>query len=218
MTFRFFMLLTLACLITATEKCYKIQKDNFWPPWGGYINAKTSEVVSARVKLDPNTATYKIPEDQDSHRCQGSWNKLFGASRCASLHHIDSDRFVWRRSTKCWKFEGNKVVDIENCSEIGKLEIAAYAYDAGLKPFEHPGTLIRQFKTLVVTGQWYKYVVETQPTSTIYTLYNDSGKLLETQTITHRSCWFCNWGYYLGFYFGGACPAPQEVSACYDYL
>jgi hypothetical protein len=43
-------------------------------------------------------------------------------------------------------------------------------------------------------------------------------KLLETQTIQHTFCDSYLDGYDLWLYFGGQCPAPQEVSICYDVL
>jgi len=209
----------LVSFVFCSEHCYTVGKDHFFPNWwGGHIALRTSPVIKARIKMDQNMAHYIIPPDQDVQRCQGSWNKLYGASSCAHLHHIDSDRFVWRRSTKCYKIEGKIVKEIPNCPEADKIEIAAYAYDHGEKPFEHQGTLLKQFKTLIDVNKWYRYQINIMSDSTRYTLYSDEGEILETISIDHKTCWLRNWGYMLGFYFGGACPAPSNVSACYEYL
>eukprot|EP00831_Metopus_contortus_P084351 TRINITY_DN9552_c0_g1_i3.p1 TRINITY_DN9552_c0_g1~~TRINITY_DN9552_c0_g1_i3.p1 ORF type:complete len:207 (-),score=32.01 TRINITY_DN9552_c0_g1_i3:177-797(-) len=171
-----------------------------------------------RVHGDSNAARYVIPIYQDTHRCQGSWNKLYGASRCAMHHQRDSDRFVWRRSPICWQFDGKKVVEIPDCSDAGKLQLAAYAYDDYKKPFQNYGTLLKVFSTMVYTDQWYRYRIDQMTDESIYSLFDDAGNLMETQTIKHRQCYFRTWGYMLGFFFGGACPAPLQVDACYEFL
>lgn len=50
---------------------------------------------------------------------------------------------------------------------------------------------------------------------TIYDLLTPANTLIESVTIAHRTC-TSNSGWNLGFYFGGQCPAPQEVSCCYE--
>ena len=67
-----------------------------------------------------------------------SWNKLWGYSRCGfSHHHKDSDRFVWRRAQDCIDYSTVVEGEIENCPQAGMVEIAAYTYDDGLKPYEN---------------------------------------------------------------------------------
>lgn len=56
-------------------------------------------------------------------------------------------------------------------------------------------------------------------TSTTYTLMSsaETGKrIIETHTIQHTACEQWKDGYILGLYFGGECPAPQEVGICYQ--
>lgn len=137
--------------------------------------------------------------------------------RCGFWHgpHSDSDRFVWRRDLACFKFNGSYVVEqLPNCHGI---QIAAYAYDDGQEPFKHEGTLLKQFATILQPMQWYKYVIQFEASSTIYQLFANNGTtLLEQQNIKHRECSMYTMGANLGLYFGGQCPAPSAVTACYD--
>lgn len=58
-------------------------------------------------------------------------------------------------------------------------------------------------------------------TSTTYKLMTSvaTGKqLLETKTIPHSSCSSYKQGSVLGLYFGGECPAPQQVGVCYTTI
>jgi hypothetical protein len=57
-------------------------------------------------------------------------------------------------------------------------------------------------------------------TSTVYSLFAGrvGATLLERQVIQHRHCWGYSDGYILSLYFGGVCPAPQPVTACYETL
>lgn len=41
-------------------------------------------------------------------------------------------------------------------------------------------------------------------------------QIIETHTIQHTFCEEWKDGYLLGLYFGGVCPAPQEVGICYQ--
>jgi len=115
--------------------------------------------VEARVKLGDTASTYFIPSEvEEQKRCMTSWNKLYGYSRCfGSLHHDDSDRFVWRRAQSCLDYQGKIVEEKSDCDESGKIELAAYAYDKGLKPFQHQGTLLKQFDTLIDIETYYRY-------------------------------------------------------------
>lgn len=71
-------------------------------------------------------------------RCMGSWNKLWGYSRCfGSQHHKDSDRFVFRRAQSCLEHKDGVVIEIPNCAESNLIELAAYAYDNSDEPFKH---------------------------------------------------------------------------------
>ena len=76
--------------------------------------------------------------------CIGSWNKLWGFSRCAALHHVYSDRFVWKRAASCVITSGDYMTGVvPNCADAGKIEIAAYSYDNSLLPFQNIGTLLK---------------------------------------------------------------------------
>jgi len=110
------------------------------------------------------------------------------------------------------------VVGIKSdCPESNLIELAAYGYDNNLKPFEHQGTLLKEFKTKLEVEKWYVIKLEFQKTKTIYQIYDETNtNLLETQEIEHRSCSDFNKGMKQGLYFGGQCPAPQTISVCYD--
>ncbi|CAF4752884.1 unnamed protein product, partial [Rotaria magnacalcarata] len=79
--------------------------------------------------------------------------------RCGYLtsNHKDSDRFVFRRVGSCLRYEAGHVVgENDNCAEANLIEIAAYAYDNSLKPFENQGTLLKEFSTRLQVDSWYK--------------------------------------------------------------
>jgi hypothetical protein len=99
-----------------------------------------------------------------------SWNKLFGGSRCGKfhMHHLDSDRFVWRRSVRnfnlkniffnlfnlnlmvqqeCLIYNGDYIVGQKSdCPQANLIEIGAYAYDLGNEPFKN-SSLFQEFST-----------------------------------------------------------------------
>ncbi len=89
------------------------------------------------------------------------------------------------------------------------------AYDHGLKPFDRPETLLKEFTIKPWVDAWYKLTLTFNESQTIYRLSDDADMVLETQTIYHRSCVGFNHGMMQGFYFGGECPAPQAVTVCY---
>jgi hypothetical protein len=55
-----------------------------------------------------------------------------------------------------------------------------------------------------------------EETKTTYLLYDNNDQHLETQEIDHRQCKDYNLGLIQDLYFGGLCPAPQDVTVCYD--
>ncbi|CAD8158260.1 unnamed protein product [Paramecium pentaurelia] len=175
---------------------------------------KNLEVVQIRIKLGLTAATYVVPHNENQMRCMTSWNKLYGYSRClGSLHHKDSDRFVFRRAQSCLKYNEQGVYEIPNCQEKDLVEIAAYAYDNSVVPYEHPDQLIRIFNTKIRTEVWYQYRLIFLADSTIYELMDDNGDILEKQTIQHRTCYAWKNGYRLNLYFGGVCEAPVDIVA-----
>jgi len=117
---------------------------------------------------------------------------------------------------QCIERDGSLVIgEKPNCEQKGMIEIAAYAYDRSRKPFQHP-ELLKTFKTMVQVDVDYRYELEFKRTETIYRLFAADGSLLETVTIGDRvGCAMYSWGLLLDFYFGGQCPAPQDVSMCY---
>ena len=127
------------------------------------------------------------------------------------------DRFVWRRASSCVNFAGGySLGENEDCAESDLIELAAYAYDNSQKPFENQGRLLKEFQTKVRVDEYYGYKIKINKTNTIYELSTREGELLETITIDHRDCGSTYLiGSLLKFYFGGQCPAPQTVKACY---
>jgi len=201
--------------------CYAVRQGDFYSNHTP-IGIRSSQVYEFSIMFRTSSARYLFaPTDEKGHLCSTSWNKLVGSSRCGPWvpHHDDSDRFVWRRSQECLIYNGTHVTGVKsNCSSINQIELAAYAYDHGQKPFEHIGTLLKEFKHKVNVEEWYTYKITFDEQQTTY-LLSDSNKVpLEGQVIKHRSCSLYKYGYKLWFYFGGQCPAPQEVAACYKQL
>jgi len=136
-------------------------------------------------------------------------------------HHTDSDRFVWRRAGSCLNYNGAFVAgEKPHCAEEGLIEIAGYAYDNGAEPFagQNQGRLLKIFKTKVRVENWYGFRMKISLLNTVYDLLSEDGSaILETLTIDHRDCGaaYYNRGTILDLYFGGQCPAPQEVSVCF---
>ena len=143
-------------------------------------------------------------------------------TRCGFLNdnHKDSDRFVWRRAQSCVITNGQFIDrEIENCPEKDLIEIAAYTYDNGDRPFDYQnqGRLLKIFNTKVRVEQSYGYKLTNKPLETIYELFDANGTLLETKTVEHRDCGtFYKQGVLNKLYFGGQCPAPSQVDVCYD--
>ncbi len=219
----FLCLLVVWCI--NCQKCYHVNPNDHYPAGTLPIHSMNdSPILKSRIKFSNNTAHYLFsPTDDKGTLCSTSWNKLWGTVRCGYLNtnHKDSDRFVWRRANSCLIFNGSHVVgEKPNCPDANFIEIAAYAYDNGMKPFEHIGTLLKQFNTKVQVETFYGYVLRISSNQTVYELWNDNfSNLLETQVITHRDCGsnYCK-GMKQTLYFGGQCPAPQTVQVCYEEL
>ena len=65
----------------------------------GFVDA---EVRTVQIRFGASSAAYACNCTAEPYPgCMGSWNKLWGSSRCgySHPHHQDSDRFVWRRRT-----------------------------------------------------------------------------------------------------------------------
>lgn len=149
------------------------------------------------VRFDAST----IAEYPGTFGCASSWSKLWGASRCGFFHphQLDSDRFVWRRASD-------------------SIEIAAYAYDDGKRPYgpDDPN-LLQPFGTHLAVGTTYTLGLDVAPSQTAYTIGDANGTVLETRTVAHgHACANAADGYKLGLYFGGSCAAPSPQTVCYS--
>ena len=181
---------------------------------------KSEATISSRVQFTNTSARYLFPADENKGQlCTSSWNKLWGAVRCGYLtsNHKDSDRFVFRRAGSCLSYESGRVTgENKNCPEIDLIEIAAYAYDNSVKPFESPARLLREFSTKLRIDTWYKVTLIFEEALTTYQLFDQNDQLLETHSIVHRQCKDYKLGMMQDLYFGGQCPAPQAVTVCYE--
>jgi len=197
-----------------------VKKGSHYPSLIPFHGFKSDAIISERVQFTKSAANYTFPStDPDSHVCTVSWNKLWGACRCGYLanNHQDSDRFVFRRALNCFVDESKRVNgEINDCPESDLVEIAAYAYDNGSKPFENQGRLLKEFSTKLRIDTWYKVTLIFEQTKTTYQLFDDNDQHLETQEIDHRDCKDFKLGSLQTLYFGGRCPAPQDVSVYYD--
>jgi hypothetical protein len=186
-------------------------------PFNGF---KSDAIISTRVQFTNSSARYLFPSTEEKgYLCTTSWNKLWGACRCGYLtsNHKDSDRFVFRRAGSCLNYEAGRVISESNvCTESDLIEIAAYAYDNSVKPFENQDTLLKEFATKLRVDAWYKVTLIFEEAKTTYQLFDNNGQLLETQEIVHRQCKDFKNGMMQDLYFGGQCPAPQAVSVCYE--
>lgn len=184
----------------------------------------------ATVTFHSNAVEYLFPPDPicsgdegdvSCYMCQISWNKLYGASRCGSSqpHHQDSDRFVWRRHPDCVRHTGDVVLgEVENCSKSGQIQLAAAAYDGGVRPYGND-SLFYQFDTAVRVGVPLTLRLSYAQDSTFYSLLDaPGGAVIESHVIQHRSCDKYAQGYNLGLYFGGQCaePGADGVTVCYE--
>ena len=103
-----------------------------------------------------------------------------------------------------------------NCKDKGLIEIAAYAYNNSLRPYENEGTLLKKFKTKLRVNEWYGFKLNIFSNNTVYKMYTKEGKKLEQIKIDHRDCGkVALKGEVQSLYFGGKCPAPKPVTLCY---
>jgi hypothetical protein len=206
--------------LNAAVDCRTVKKGAHYSTMLPFHGLKMDATITARVQFTNSSARYLFPPSESKGLlCSTSWNKLWGACRCGYLtsNHKDSDRFVFRRAGSCLLYEGERVVGVNDaCEESDLMEIAAYAYDNSAKPFENQGTLLKEFNTKLRVDTWYKLSLTSEETKTTYQLFDANSQLLETQEIVHRQCKDYKLGMMQDLYFGGQCPAPQDVSVCYD--
>lgn len=222
---RLIAILVGLCLIRTSvdaADCRTVKQGAHYTSLIPFHGLKSDAVISSRIQFTSSAARYLFPSnDEKGQLCTSSWNKLWGACRCGyfTSNHKDSDRFVFRRAGSCLKYESGRVVsEVNGCAESDLIEIAAYGYDNSAKPFENQGTLLKEFKTKLRVDDWYKVSLIFEETRTIYQLFDDQNQLLETQEIAHRACKDYKLGMMQDLYFGGQCPAPQDVSVCYEKI
>ncbi|KAG2373710.1 hypothetical protein C9374_011799 [Naegleria lovaniensis] len=166
-----------SALALQTIQCKTVKKDNFYQNGIPFYGFKSKQTISAFIMMKPIMANYLFaPDNSQGVYCTQSWNKLYGATRCGYLDtvHEDSDRFVWRRPITCVKTDaqGHVLGNVDHCPLANKVQVAAYAYDNGQEPFQHQGTLLKEFTTLVDTDVWYEYELIFEQDKTTYNLYS----------------------------------------------
>ena len=176
------------------------------------------DIVPAFVNATVRSVTVTFHADSVAYRCDCSaepfpscmysWNKLWGSSRCgfAHPHHLDSDRFVWRRQ-----------MQPDGITPGSMIEIAAYSYDDGSNPYNPPDTnLLQPFTTILQPDVPYNLSLNlSDPSKTIFTLIAETVR--ESKTVEHtNACKRAAEGYRLSLYFGGQCRAPSNVTVCYN--
>ena len=171
-----------------------------------FVNAKIRHVT---VMFENDTVSYVCDCEQEPYPgCMYSWNKLWGSSRCGFTHshHKDSDRFVWRRQI------------LRDGITLGSaIEIAAYSYDKGVKPYDPPNSnLLQPFSTILQPNVAYTLKLDlSDPSNTIYEI--NSSKIHERKVVNHaNNCSSAQEGYELSLYYGGQCTAPSTVTVCYN--
>jgi len=203
-----------------SAECRTVKQGAHYTSLIPFHGMKSSAIISTRVQFTNSSVRYLFPTTEPKgHLCTSSWNKLWGACRCGyfTSNHQDSDRFVFRRAGNCLRYASGFVTgeDIA-CPDSDLVEIAAYGYDNGRKPFENDGTLLKVFATKLRVEAWYKVTLIFEEAKTTYQLFGNNDQLLETQEIVHRQCKDFKLGMMQDLYFGGQCPAPQAVTVCYD--
>jgi hypothetical protein len=178
------------------------------PVWG-MNGEKTMKNV---ITLSHSCTAYDNSQAGCSSSWQLDWNKLWGKTRCgyAESNHQNSDRFVWRRCSdaSCDAYDGT-----------AKIQLAAYSYDDGTKPYPDNPDLLKVFHTLVSAEVPYEYALRMDDSgASTFQLADQTGALLETIVVNHKTRCVDNYyqGSLQGFYFGGQCTAPEQVSVIYS--
>ena len=197
--------------VLANVTCMTVARGHHYPQHHSFIprfiNA-SHRTVGVTFAADAAKYNCSCVDDGGFPQCMMSWSKLWGSSRCGFLHshHQDSDRFVWRRQMFDGKTPGSLI------------EVAAYAYDHGVKPYFPPDpNLLQPFTTTLQTGVEYELALDIEPAASHYTLsHAATGATLETKTVVHHNaCARATEGYRLDLYYGGQCTAPSDVTVCY---
>jgi hypothetical protein len=162
-------------------------------------------IMSNVITLSESCTSYDNSQANCSSSWMSDWNKLWGKARCGYLHdhHQDSDRFVWRR-----------------CPDASCIQLAAYSYDNGVVPYPANPDLLKPFDTTILPGVAYNYTLSMDASGVSKFTLSDviTGNIIEEQVVMHvtKCTENFNEGTLQGFYFGGKCTAPQEVSVIYS--
>jgi len=132
------------------------------------------------------TCEYELPVYS-----QGNVNKLFGGYFGLFAEHKNSVRFGWR-----WSFADKKI------------ELLAYVYDAGKRNWDE------QMRFPVVAQIDLDETVEcsicVMPDSYVFEVKKDGKFVGEPVVVPHDR--IPSWGFTQSLYFGGAEPAPHDMS------
>lgn len=215
------LIVLLNCNEIYSLKCRVVNKGQQFTSEFELPKLKDSSVISARIKFNESTANYLfLPTESRGRACTESWNAFWGTTRCGyfTSQLVDSDRFVFRRARGCVEFDsqGHVIRERAGCPDAGLVELAVSAYDDAKKPYEHMGKLLKQFSTKIYTNTWYRFQLTVEESKSTYQLSDDNEQVLEVLTVDHHSCPEVNRGWFQSLYFGGQCPAPQDISVCYD--
>ena len=165
-----FLIIILIIIMMKENECQWYNKtvvagnfyDDYWnvPEFLGFLY---STPLKRGVVMEADDVAYLFPPtDEKGHLCSVSWNKLFGSSRCgfAQDHHLDSDRFAWRRHPDCLIFNGSYVIgEVPHCKYANQVQICSYSYDAGNKPFQN-ASLLTIFDTLLTVNTPYLMTID----------------------------------------------------------
>lgn len=91
-------------------------------------------------------------------------DQLWGATCCGYLtnNHQDLNRFMWCRVGSFPIYDSSRHVigEKSNCPEANLVELAASGYDQGLKPYQHPGKLQKEFTVQAQINTWYRLTLQ----------------------------------------------------------
>lgn len=193
---------------------YTVKKGLHYPNKTSVVWGENDQkIFSVLVSLSESCATYNSSDSCDDEQWYYDFNKLWGKARCGytNSHHDDSDRFTWRRCTSsaCAGYD----------ESLGKrVQIAAYSYDNGAKPYPDNPELLKVFNTLLIPNVMYMLTLEMDESGlSQYHLSDSDGDSIETQTVQHQNACAENYneGTVHGLYFGGDCRAPEDVTIQY---
>ncbi len=218
------MLLSLLALCLVDAKLYVIDAGDHYPRDHSLVPVfRSSTLLSASVVMDVSCGMYVFESNNTSGpelpcAAMGDANKLYGSSRCGYLqfHHLDSDRFTWRRHPRCWTLDTSntthcRVAANASCTDI---QLIAYGYDGGRKPYgpHADPALMHVFSRAYRVATLYHLALQFAANQTLYTVRDATGATLDTYAMPHRQCDEPLHGYYLFPYFGGPDVAPQRVA------